>query len=139
MQPKANILTEVKRRREELLEQSTFLVGDEALLGRQLDSLEQALQAGRRAKEEWEQHQLHWLAHGAEQERHLIRRSAHLLLTFEDMERNEPDIFIGDATVLELLNWWREEGGREEYLGQITLEERRELEEQERQWRQQSP
>ena len=29
----------------------------------------------------------------------------------------------------------REEDGREEYLGQLTIEERRELEEQERQWR----
>ncbi len=57
------------------------------------------------------------------------------MLTFEDMERQEPNTFIDDPTVLELLHWWREEGGREEYLGQLTIAERRELEEQERQWR----
>lgn len=135
MNQNEKMLAEIERRREALIEQATLPVGDEGLLRRQLDGVEQALYAGRLPGEEWEQHQLHWMAHCADQERCLIRRSSHLLLTFEDMERNEPDIFIRDATVLELLHWWREEGGREEYLGQITLEERRELEEQERQWR----
>lgn len=135
MNPNAKMLAEVERRREALLEQSALPVGDEALLSRQLDGVEQALYAGHLPGEEWDQHQLHWLAHCADQQRSLIRRSSHLLLTFEDMERHEPDIFIQDATVLELLHWWREEGGREEYLGQLTIKERRELEEQERQWR----
>ncbi len=135
MNPNVKMLAEVERRREALLEQAALPVGDEALLRRQLDGVEQALYAGHLPDEEWDQHQLHWLAHCAEQQRSLIRRSSHLLLTFEDMERHEPDIFIRDATVLELLHWWREEDGREEYLGQLTIEERRELEEQERQWR----
>ena len=125
MNPNAKMLAEVERRREALLEQAALPVGDEALLSRQLDGVEQALYAGHFPDEEWDQHQLHWLAHCADQQRSLIRRSSHLLLTFEDMERHEPDIFIQDATVLELLHWWREEGGREEYLGQLTIKDRK--------------
>ncbi len=139
MDVKAKMLTEVERRREELLAGDTLPVGDEGLLRRQLDGVEQALYAGRIPREPWEQHQLHWLAHCAEKERSLVRRGAHLMLTLEDIERHEPDAFVQDVTVLELLHWWREEGGREEYLGQITIEERRELEEQERQWRSKRP
>lgn len=135
MDRKTKLLAEIERRREALLDQVTLPIGDEMLLRRQLDGVEQALYAGRLPEEEWEQHQFHWLAHCAEQERSLIRRSSHLMLTFEDMERQEPNTFIDDPTVLELLHWWREEGGREEYLGQLTIAERRELEEQERQWR----
>lgn len=139
MDLKEKMLAEIERRRESLLDQVTLPIGDEMLLRRQLDGVEQALYAGRLPEEDWEQHQFHWLAHCAEQERSLIRRSSHLMLTFEDMERHEPNIFIEDATVLELLHWWREEGGREEYLGQLTIAERRELEEQERQWREKRP
>jgi len=139
MDLKEKMLAEIERRRESLLDQVTLPIGDEMLLRRQLDGVEQALYAGRLPEEDWEQHQFHWLAHCAEQERSLIRRSSHLMLTFEDMERHEPNIFIEDATVLELLHWWRDEGGREEYLGQLTIAERRELEEQERQWREKRP
>ena len=135
MDPKTKMLAEIERRREALIDQVTLPIGDEMLLRRQLDGVEQALYAGRLPEDEWEQHQFHWLAHCAEQERSLIRRSAHLMLTFEDMERQEPNTFLDDPTVLELLHWWREEGGREEYLGQLTIAERRELEDQERQWR----
>ena len=139
MDQKEKMLAEIERRREALIDQVTLPIGDEMLLRRQLDGVEQALYAGRLPEEDWEQHQFHWLAHCAEQERSLIRRSSHLMLTFEDMERHEPNIFIEDATVLELLHWWRDEGGREEYLGQLTIAERRELEEQERQWREKRP
>jgi hypothetical protein len=136
MDPKANMLTEVGKRREALIENDATLVGDEDLLRQQLDGIEQSLSAGRLPEEEWEQHQMHWLAHCADQMRSIIRRSAHVMLAFEDMERHQPDVFAKDEAVTELLYWWRDNGGREEYLGQITLAERRELEEQERQWRQ---
>ena len=139
MNAKAAMLAEVERRRESLLAPDTLPVGDECLLRRQLDGLEQALYAGRIPRDAWEQHQFHWMAHCAERERSLIRRGAHLMLTLEDIERHEPEAFIRDTTVMGLLHWWREEGGREEYLGQITIEERRELEEQERQWRNKHP
>ena len=133
------LLVEVTLRREALRKDTDSLVGDEALLQRQLDWVEQMIYAGRCPEAEWEEHQLHWLAHQAEVERALVCRSARLMLALEDMERQDPDVFIYDATVLELLHWWREEGGREDYLGQITIRERRDLEEQERQWRDKRP
>lgn len=114
-------------------------VGDEGLLRRQLDGIEQALYAGRLPADLWEQHQLHWVAHCADQIRVLVRRSAELMLVFEDMERQEPDVFARELAMRDLLEWWRKEGGREEYLGQIPLVERQELEEQERRWRQKRP
>ena len=60
------------------------------------------------------------------------------MLAFEDIERMEPDKFKNDPKMLEQLRWWRN-GGREEYLDQITLEERRKLEAMARQWREKNP
>ena len=133
------MLAEVERRREALRQDKGAALGDETVLHRQLDSLKQALCAGLLPKAEWEQHEMHWLAHGAELRRSVVRRSAHFMLAFEDIDRREPNRFIDNAAVLELLHWWREEGGREDYLGQITLEERRELEDMASRWREQRP
>jgi hypothetical protein len=102
MDPKANMLTEVGKRREALIENDATLVGDEDLLRQQLDGIEQSLSAGRLPEEEWEQHQMHWLAHCADQMRSIIRRSAHGMLAFEDMERHQPDVFAKDEGVTRL-------------------------------------
>lgn len=139
MDRREQLLAEVSLRREVLRKEVDSPVGDEALLRRQLDWVEQVIYAGRCPDAEWDEHQLHWMAHQAEVERALICRSARLMLALEDMERQDADVFIYDATVLELLHWWREEGGRNDYLGQITISERRELEEQERRWRDKRP
>ncbi len=136
MNPKEKMLAAVEQRRAALLPKGEMPVGDEDLLRRQLNGIEQALYAGELPDEQWEQHQMHWLAHCADQVRGLIRRSAELMLVFEDMERQEPEVFAKEQSVRELLHWWRDDGGREEYLGQIPLTERQELEEIERRWRQ---
>lgn len=136
MDDKEKMLAAVEQRRASLAGGLDSPVGDEGLLRRQLDGIEQALYAGRIPEDQWEQHQLHWMAHCADQVRILVRRSAELMLVFEDMERKEPEVFSREHAVRELLEWWRSEGGREEYLGQIPLSERQALEEQERQWRQ---
>jgi hypothetical protein len=57
------------------------------------------------------------------------------MLAFEDIQRKEPTHFDNDPKMQQMLHWWCNEGGREEYLGEITLEERRDLEEKARQWR----
>jgi hypothetical protein len=136
MDAKKNMLEAVEQRRAALVGGLDSPVGDEGLLRRQLDGIEQALYAGYLPEDQWEQHQLHWMAHCADQVRVLVRRSAELMLVFEDMERKEPEVFLREHAVRELLEWWRNDGGREEYLGQIPLVERQALEEQERQWRQ---
>ena len=135
---KAEMLAEVQRRREQLREASDSNIGDEPMLAAQLANLEHDLRAGTRPSEAWEQHQYHWMAHHAEQHRNLVRQGAQVMLAFEDVLRREPDGVVSDPQLQKLLHWWREEDGREELLGQITIEERRTLENLERQWREQS-
>jgi hypothetical protein len=133
---KASLLAEVRRRRRVLRGHDGTKVGDEDLLTRQLQELEQLLaKPGRIARAEWEEHQLHWGAHCAELQRSIICRGAHIAMVFEDMQRTQPDCFDNDPYVQRLMNWWLNKGGREDFLSQITIGERRELEEMERQWR----
>jgi hypothetical protein len=137
---RAGRLGELARRRKHLKEHDKTSAGDEELLARQLDELGMA--AGEpdvRFNELWEQHEFHWLAHTAELRRSITRQCAHIMLAFEDIERTDPHHFDDQPDMLKMFRWWREEGGREEYLGQITLEERRQLEEMARQWREKNP
>jgi hypothetical protein len=136
---RAQTLAEVVRRRKHLQEHQSS-VGDEPLLRRQLDEL--GIAGGEpdaRFNELWEQHEFHWTAHTAELRRFIVRQCAHIMLAFEDIERQDRDHFRDQPDMIKMLHWWREEGGREEYLGQITLEERRKLEEMARQWREKHP
>ncbi len=100
-----------------------------------LDQMERRLIDGDVPLEDWEQFELQWTAHVADLMREIRRNSAHVMLAFEDMERRHPGIFDNDEKAKKLLHWWREEGGREQFMGGITLEERRELEEKARRWR----
>jgi len=136
---RAQNLAEVARRRQHLKEHKTS-VGDEPLLARQLTGLGMAAgEPDAKFNELWEQHEFHWLAHIAEMRRSLVRQCAHIMLAFEDIERKDAGHFKDQPDMIKMLHWWREEGGREEYLGQITLEERRDLEEKARQWREKNP
>jgi len=102
----------------------------------QLDALERRLIDGDVPTEDWEQFELHFQAYLADLMRQIRRQSAHFMLAFEDMELENPRVFDGDEEVQGLLRWWREEGGREQFLGGIPLEERRELEKKAQEWRQ---
>jgi hypothetical protein len=136
---RAGNLAELTRRRKHL-EDHKANVGDEELLRRQLAEL--ALAAGEpdvRFNELWEQHQFHWLAHTAELRRSIVRQCAHIMLAFEDIQRTDPHHFDDQPEMLKMFQWWCQEGGREEYLGQITLEERRHLEDMARKWRERKP
>lgn len=136
---RARNLAEIARRRKHLKE-SKASVGDEPLLTRQLDELGMAAgEPDARFDGLWEQHEFHWLAHVAELRRSLVQKCAHVMLAFEDIQRTDPHHFDNQPDMLKMFHWWREEGGREDYLGQITLEERRKLEELARQWREKNP
>src|SRR4051812_11720472 len=86
---------------------------DSARLLAQLDAIEKQLMEGEVPMEEWEQFEFHWSAHRADLMREIRRRSAHIMLAFEDMERENPAQFANDDQAKELLRWWRDEGGRE--------------------------
>lgn len=131
---RAEMLAAVIDHRERLKQGSGTVAGDPALLA-QLDALERKLIDGDVPVADWEQFELHFSARQADLMRDIKRQSAHIMLAFEDMERENPDAFANDEKTKELLRWWRDEGGREEFIGSITLAERRELEEMARRWR----
>jgi len=130
---RAEMLEAVVDYRERL--KSSALNPDGVRLLAQLDAMEKQLIDGEVPVEEFEQFELHWSAHVADLQREILRRSAHIMLAFEDMEREDPNHFANDDNAKELLHWWRNEGGREEFMGSIPLEERKKREELARQWR----
>src|ERR1044071_127886 len=62
----------------------------------QLDAIEKKLIDGEVPTEEWEQFELHWQAHSADLQREICRKSAHIMLAFEDIEREDPNHFAND-------------------------------------------
>ena len=130
---RAEMLAEVVRRREALKAPTADASATELLT--LLDALEFRLIDGDVPQDDWEQFELHWAAHLAELMSSIRYRSAHVMLAFEDIEAEDPHHFDDDEDVKKLLRWWREEGGREQFLGNITLEERQKLEAMAREWR----
>ena len=102
----------------------------------QLDALEVRLLDGEVPVEAWEQFELHFTAYKADLRRALVRQCALNMLAFEDLEEADPLRFANDDEVKKMLYWWRAEGGKEQFLSSITLEERRELEKKAQEWRQ---
>ena len=129
---RAEMLAAVIDHRDRLKKQSDN--EDSQRLLAQLDALERRLIDGDVPTEDWEQFELHFQAHLADLLRQIRRQSAHIMLGFEDMELENPHVFDGDEDMKGLLRWWREEGGREQFLGGIPLEERRELERMASEW-----
>ena len=130
---RAQMLAAVVDYRERL--KSSPLDPDGARLLAQLYAMEKQLIDEEVPVEEFEQFELSWSAHLADSMREIFRQCAHLMLAFEDIEREDPNHFAYDEHVTLLLDWWRNEGGREDFMGSITLEERKKLEEMARQWR----
>lgn len=140
MSTRDEFLTEVRRRQQALEDAKSSPVGDEDLLLEQLAEVAEALQGGKPfPREVWEDHELHWAAHCAELLRSIRVQSAHIAMAMADARRVDPAFMAGDARVDGVLHWWQEQGGREEMLGSITLEERRGLEKMEREWREKMP
>ncbi len=120
------------------LKQTTCSISPAHLLA-QLDGMERQLIDGEVPVDEWEDFRLQMNAFTGELTGSIWRRTAHLLLAIEEMERKDPQVFAHDEKAQELLRWWRGEGGRERLLGSIPLGERRALEEMARRWREKNP
>lgn len=144
MLSKAEILDEVERRLDLLdgyAENKRYQpVGDEADLRVQLEELTDALLTPDEWPEElWQEHEWHWQAHRAELRRRLVVDCSYAMICFDTEDTRKPERYAGNAGVWELLHWWREQGGREEYLGELPLAERQRLEVLEEQYRVQEP
>lgn len=90
--------------------------------------MERRLIDGKVPTEDGEQFQLQWTTRLADMMRSIRRHSAHVMLALEDRELKDPNAFANDVDAKQLLRSWHDEGGREQFMGNITLEERRELE-----------
>ena len=71
--------------------------------------------------------------------RRLIYDLAFAMVAFDTEDFRKPDRYILNPGVLELLHWWREGGGRENYFGELPVADRRKLELMEREWREKEP
>src|SRR3982751_6043269 len=75
-------------------------------------------------REDWENHQLNWIAYCASLRRNLVRAFAQALMNCEH-DANVDDLSLD---MRQLLYWWQNEGGREELLGELPIDERHALE-----------
>jgi hypothetical protein len=89
-------------------------------------NLADRLELGEVPQTDWEDHELAWQSYVSDLRIEVVRLSAKAMLALEAVERDEPGTLSGDAA--EQLYWWLEEGGREQYLGQLPIEVRRKLE-----------
>ena len=138
-QRRSERLATVRARRAILQKQEEKASFDRELLLGQLDTIERQLRAGGLAQTDWEDHELHWSAHISDLMAEINTGSSHLMLAFQDMHREDPTCFDKDPEMKKRLHWWMHEGGREEQLGKIPIEERRRLEALEQSWIEKNP
>jgi len=108
-------------------------------LVQQLEEIERRIKQGEATQEEWVQFKLQFAAFQGELIGSLWFRGAKIAIHADAHERRDPQRFAHDDNAQKLLRFWRAEGGREQWLGSVTLAERRELEEMERKCREDMP
>ena len=105
----------------------------------QLDAMERRLIDGDVPQEEWEQFQMQFAAFQGELMGSLRKRGAMIAMSAEAHWLRDPQRFANDANAQKLIRWWREEGGRKQWLGSLPIADRRELEALELKWRANPP
>jgi hypothetical protein len=79
-------------------------------------------------REDWESHELNWLAYCATLRSSLMREAAWAIIEFERNARaSEIPVKLTDEAT-KILTWWHFEGGRNQLLSELPIEERHELE-----------
>jgi hypothetical protein len=84
-------------------------------------------------REDWENHELNWMGYCANLRHNLVRNLAQSLIASETKskrndvgsERQTPEL---TRKMRRILYWWEAEGGKEQLLSQLPIEERRLLE-----------
>lgn len=132
----ATMLAGIRKTRETLTNnQGTIPAGH---LVAQLADMEQRLLRGEAIREEWEQFQLQLTAFHGELMGSIWKRTAIIAMSADAHDRKDPQKFAKDANAQALVKAWRS-GMRERIFGELPIAERRELEELERQWRENPP
>ena len=93
----------------------------------EIANLGDQLRAGEVSASAWEDHELSWQAYVARAREAMVATTAKVIMAFEAMAKHEPEKITPE--IAEKLRWWQN-GGREEWLGELPLERRRALEEE---------
>lgn len=83
------------------------------------------IEAGLVTEDRWTDHELRWQEHVTDLRQSLVESTAEIMLAFEAMAKHEPAKIT--PGIAEQLGWWHAEG-REQLLGELSLEVRRRLE-----------
>lgn len=121
-------LAEVRRRLARVAPDQAAADPADLLMRDELEALERALLAGQPFTDAWETHELSWIARTAQTQGEIVRGAARIMLAFEGFRARNPLYGAGHPELEELFEWWLHQGGREEFLGQLPLEQRRALE-----------
>jgi hypothetical protein len=82
------------------------------------------------AREDWETHEFNWIAYCSGLRRHLVRNLAALLIDCERIEDARPRTIDLGEQIKQVMHWWQNEGGREEFLSELPCGDREALEQQ---------
>lgn len=95
------------------------------LLG-EIRELIRALLAGIATRDQWDDHDLNWNVYCAHLSRATNRDLARIMIAMEEADDHGSIELTFEEK--QQLYWWRVEGGREETLGELPLDERQALE-----------
>lgn len=102
--------------------------GEKQRLLREIVRLGRQANGGRIPREDWETHELNWIAYISNLRSNLIWAVTMAIIDFErDMRSSDQLVELSDETK-KIYMWWYLEGGREQLLGELPLEQRRALE-----------
>jgi hypothetical protein len=132
----AAVLAELARVREILAKSQSSLPTGE--LVQHLEAIEQRIKRCEPIEEEWQQFQLHFTAFQGELMGSIRKRTAMIAMSADAHYRKTPEKFANDTNAQELVKQWRS-GMRERVFSELPIADRRELEELERQWRENPP
>ena len=77
-------------------------------------------------REDWENHELNWIVYCAKLRKNLVSALAQAMMQAEKASESEEREMSEEMR--QALYWWQNEGGREEFLGELPIDERRVLE-----------
>jgi hypothetical protein len=133
----ADLLAKVAKVRATLAQNPSSLPS--AHLAQQLAAMEEKLKRGENIREDWAEFRLQLEAFQGELMGSVEKRTAMIAMSLDAHERRDPQKFAQDANAQALLKAWREGGMRERIFSGLPIADRRELEELERQWRENPP
>ena len=124
------LLSELVRRGEALERDQVTAIAERERLLREIIELGGRARDGGVPRDDWDTHELNWLAYCSDLRRNVVRQLAALLIHCEQIDDARPHTVNAGDEMKQIMSWWQNEGGREEFLAELPIEERRALERQ---------